>query len=178
MKDGADELAPGLELLANYPRERPLGALSNAARQFRRQFVGRGVLSIVDRSQLNGAFGQAASTRPTAVRDAAGYEMTKITVSGNSWNLLLFKGRIIVDARDMADLLRCIDTTTEHEQAPLLICSVVSSTPTMTALPSAASLEHFSTTSRCSRPQRGPYCFPRRRCTKRWFPRLVVQGSA
>ena len=41
--------------------------------------------------------------------------MKKITVSGDSWNFLLFKGRI-VDARDMADLLRCIDTTTEHEQ--------------------------------------------------------------
>ena len=43
--------------------------------------------------------------------------MKKITASGDSWNFLLSKGRI-VDARDIADLLRCIDTTTEHEQGP------------------------------------------------------------
>ncbi len=35
----------------------------------------------------------------------------KITASGDSWNFLLFKGRA-VDARDVADLLRCVDTAT------------------------------------------------------------------
>ncbi len=84
--------------------------------------------SIAGRSQLNGAFGKAARALPTAVGDAVGYELKNITVSGDSWNFLLFKGRV-VHTSDAADLLRCSGTTTAHEQGPpLMICHVVSCT--------------------------------------------------
>ena len=71
-----------------------------------------GCVEHCDRSQLNGAFGKAARNLPTAVKDAAGYKLKKITVSSDSWNFQLFKGRI-VDAASY--LLCCIDTTTEYD---------------------------------------------------------------
>ena len=79
--------------------------------------ISRGVLGIVDRSQLNRAFGKASGTLPPSVRDAAGYTLKKIYVAGDPspWNFLQFKD-CVVDARDMADLLRCIDWTIADEE--------------------------------------------------------------
>ena len=39
--------------------------------------ISRGVLGIVDRSQLNRAFGKASGTLPPSVRDAAAYTLKK-----------------------------------------------------------------------------------------------------
>ena len=79
--------------------------------------ISRGVLGIVDRSQLNRAFGKASGILPPSVRDAAGYTLKKIYVAGDPspWNFLQFKD-CVVDARDMADLLRCIDWTIAGEE--------------------------------------------------------------
>ena len=166
--------------LANYPREAP-GSPIKCSWPISTTVVGRGVLIIVDRSQLNGAFGKAAHALPTAVRDAAGYVMKKITASGDSWNFLLSKGRI-VDARDIADLLRCIDTTTEQGPPFDLLRRFVHTHDDGAAV-RGLSPRHRWNTFRQHRAaavrSAGLTAFQaRRRCTKRWLPRLVVQGSA
>ena len=74
-------------------------------------------MGIADRSQLNLAFGRDARALPPSVRHAAAYTRKKICVVGDPspWNFLQFKD-CVVDARDMADLLRCIDWTIAGEE--------------------------------------------------------------
>jgi hypothetical protein len=79
--------------------------------------ISRGVLGIGYRTQLNRAFGKVSGTLPPSVRDAAAYTLKKIYVAGDPspWNFLQFKD-CVVDARDMADLLRGIDWTIAGEE--------------------------------------------------------------